>query len=569
MTLAGLSRKDKIQLLVGFCFACLILFVNLGSEGMYAPQEGRTAIIVRNMLLSGNYLDMIVPHGIPYEKPIGHYWLCLPFGWLFALWRDPMTVAAEWALRLPSAICGVSTCIGAALLAMKIYNIRTAAVTMIVLSSMATFATLGWRAHIDMPLACAFCWAMYFLYVGVLETGKSNSYLYGFYALAGWGVLLKGPVVVILAGLVVAVELVRRRDWRFLAELRILTGIPVFLAVALPWYWIESVRTNGAFFEEFILRQNLGRFIGQAGYRDNEFMPLWYYFPKLFAGTAPWSVIAIAAMVCCWKRLLLFRFRAATGFLLSWALTGFVFFSFSALKRGDYLLPIYPALAILTAAAIDRYVDVLPGLFRRWRLMGIGLVVMLIGALLLNLAGVFHYVGNEVAEENWHFMSKRDGMNLMMYSDFFNQYVWITLLGIFLLSGIIWLLGTWAEKRQYERVFQVFVIVVLCAFTIYHGVIQPGTDQFNTVKPFIREVRTLVPDGELIVYFHDFNTELIFFLDHPYEIDLEKAEQWVITDEEGLTRLRELAPGEWEELCRTIEHHHYPAILLKRMPAVL
>ena len=194
---------------------------------------------------------------------------------------------------------------------------------------------------------------------------------------------------------------------------------------------------------------------------------------------------------------------------------------------------------------------------------------MLIGALLLNLAGVFHYVGNEVAEENWHFMSKRDGMNLMMYSDFFNQYVWITLLGIFLLSGIIWLLGTWAEKRQYERVFQVFVIVVLCAFTIYHGVIQPGTDQFNTVKPFIREVRTLVPDGELIVYFHDFNTELIFFLDHPYEIDLEKAEQWVITDEEGLTRLRELAPGEWEELCRTIEHHHYPAILLKRMPAVL
>ena len=145
------ARRERFWLIAAAVFAVTVTFMNLGSDGMYAAQEGRTAVIVRNMLLSRNYMDTDVPYRVLYEKPIGHYWLCLPFAKLFRLDApDPLDVPVEWALRLPSALSALLAIALAAALAARIYRRRTAAFVMVALSSMMTFCRSS-RSSLGQP----------------------------------------------------------------------------------------------------------------------------------------------------------------------------------------------------------------------------------------------------------------------------------------------------------------------------------------------------------------------------------------------------------------------------------
>ncbi len=559
-------NNPRLWLAGGFLFALLIFFVNLGDGGIYAAQEGRTAIITRNMLLSGNWLDMQIPHAIAYEKPIGHYWLCAPFAYCFGLTGEPGLVPSEWAVRLPSALSGLLAVIAAALLAHRIYGVRTAAVSMVVLSSMATFANLGRLAHIDMPLACSFVWAMYFLYIGCFEHNRGNAWLYAFYAMLGWGTLLKGPVVLAWAGLTVLCVAVHRRNWKLIWEMRPFTGVLVYLAVTLPWYAAESVRSNGEFFREFIVNQNLRRFTGIGStYRDGERMPIYYYFPKLLAGALPWSLAGIAAIAVYFRRLVRLQFRPATLFLLFWAVGSFIFFSLSALKRGDYLLPIYPALAILTARAVVLFCERAPELHRSWRWVWLGCAGVLGAAALLNRSGILIRLGERIAAGEISFISKRDGMNLTAISSFINDNFPLFLLLALLALALLRTIGVLLEKRRCWSAFAAAAAIVCGLFTTYHAVIQPGTDRLNTVKPFAEQVRAIVPPGEEVVYQYDFNTELIYFVNRPYHIRLQEGDRYLLTNRSGVRKFRKLPESShWHELCSTPEGHTYSAVLLER-----
>ncbi len=562
-----LQRMDspKVWYFSALLFSILIFFTVLGSDGIYAAQEGRTAIITRNMILSGNWLDMTIPFGIPYEKPIGHYWLCAPFAALLGLSGNPCQVPAEWAVRLPSALSALLAVIAAALLARRIYGDRTAVMSILILSTMATFANLGRLAHIDMPLACAFAWAMYFLYMGCLEENKGNHWIYGFYVMLGWGTVLKGPLMIILAGLVILCVILQRRNWKLLWELRPISGGLLFLAVTLPWYVVETLRTNGAFYQEFIVNQNIRRFTGIGStYRNGERMPIYYYVPKLLAGALPWSLAGIAAIICYAKRLIRLQFSPGSIFLLLWAISGFVFFSLSALKRGDYLLPIYPALAILTARAIDRFCEKGPALHRSWQAVWGGVAILSGVAAILNRSGILTEFGNRIASGEISFISKRDGMNLVMISNFINEYFFLMSSLLLLALGILWGIGKLLERRALHQAFFAITLVFAGLFTAYHAFIQPGTDHLKTVKPFARQVQELIPEGQKVIYFSDFNTELIFFVNRPYSITIDEDADFLMTDPPGVKALEQRAPGAWEELCRTEAHHQYPEVLLRR-----
>jgi len=350
------SNKGNIWFWAALCFAAVAVFANLGSDGIYAAQEGRTALILRNMFRTGNFLEMRVDYGVPYEKPIGHYWLCLPSAYFARIAGDAMRSAVEWGIRLPSALCSLFTVLLAGLLARRMYGVRTGTMAMVMLCTMSNFDKLGRLGHIDMPLAAAFMAAMYFLYIGYFEKWKTNFNIYWFYVALGWGLLLKGPLVLMLAGLVIAgMAATRGRRWYEVPrDLRLIRGALIVLVIALPWYIYECIHSHGAFFEEFIVRQNLNRFTGDPTvYRKKS--PVWHYIPKLLAGALPWSIAAVAGLVFNFKRIIRFRLSTGSRFLLIWFLTGFVFFSLSAVKRIDYLLPLFPALAIMTARATDEW----------------------------------------------------------------------------------------------------------------------------------------------------------------------------------------------------------------------
>lgn len=563
------ARSERLWFAAALLFAIVAIFTNLGNEGIYAAQEGRTAIILRNMFRTHDFCEMIVEHGVPYEKPIGHYWLCLPTAWFFGLAGDAFAGSVELAIRIPSALCALLTVLFAGLLAKRIYGWRTGCVAMMVLCTMSNFDKLARLGHIDMPLAASFMAAMYFLYVGYAEKHQGNAQIYLFYVALGAGMLLKGPLVLLLAGLVIAgLMLMRGRRWYEVPkELRLPGGIAIFLLIALPWYIYECIHSHGAFFEEFFIRQNFSRFTGDAAvYRKSS--PFWHYLPKLFAGALPWSILTAVGVLTSYKRILRPRFSAGTKFLLFWFLPGFIFFSFSSVKRVDYLLPLFPAFAILTAKFISDWCEKLPAVPRkRWLVIWCILAAVLTAALVLWAAGVPTAIGQAVIDGKVSFFTDRDGMSIVMISNFIAERLpWLAAATLAVLV-VAFLIGRCLEKGRFYPVFAMAALIVLALFLSYHMSIEPGTDRMKTVKPFAAGARKLIPADEEVVYVGDFNTEMIFFMDRAYHLKVERKDRWVIASPEAAQKLNAAAPAMWKEHLRTVEDHQYPAVLLERLTA--
>src|SRR5262249_5969564 len=128
-----------------------------------------------------------------------------------------------------------------------------------------------------------------------------------------------------------------------------------FLAVAAPWYAWVGVETKGEWLRGFLLTHNVDRIRTTL---ENHGGPPYYYVLVLLAGFAPWSVFFGPAF--CGVRNDLgtsvhFRRRDATRLLLCWILVIVIAFTIVRTKLPNYILPVYPAVALLTAGALDRW----------------------------------------------------------------------------------------------------------------------------------------------------------------------------------------------------------------------
>jgi 4-amino-4-deoxy-L-arabinose transferase-like glycosyltransferase len=208
-------------------------------------------------------------------------------------------------------------------------------------------------ASMDMALAAAFTIALLSWWTWH-DTGK-RMYLASFYGLLALGTLAKGPVAPFLAFLVIASYAAAVRELRLLLKTFWLPGIILFCVVALPWYFAVQAR-NPAFFREFIVEHNLGRFSKNL-YHHSE--PFWYYLPVTALALLPWTVFAIAGFA--WSLRNWRASRTANGasqsdpeyrfriFSTCWLVVPVIFFSISQSKLAGYILPAIPAGALLLA----------------------------------------------------------------------------------------------------------------------------------------------------------------------------------------------------------------------------
>jgi hypothetical protein len=192
-------------------------------------------------------------------------------------------------------------------------------------------------------------------------------------AAAGLATLAKGPLGLLLPGLVVAGYLVATREWRRLREILAPSALVAFLLVAAPWYAAVLADQGRHFLDVFILNHNLQRFSSTI---HNHPGPFWYYLPLLLAGLFPWSGLAVPALVRAAPRA-----SRADLFVLLWLALPLVFFSLAASKLPGYILPCVPPLAILVGRAADRLVA--EGETPERRLSG--RVVALVGLVLASL----------------------------------------------------------------------------------------------------------------------------------------------------------------------------------------
>ncbi len=345
-----LSKIPWAALIVATLAVCY--FSNLGAIGFVGPDEPRYAWIARDMAATG---DWVTPrlYGRPwFEKPPLFYWMA---GVSFELFG-----VSEATARLPSALCALFATLALAWLAWRVYGPETARWLLLLLPTSVGMIGFSHAAATDMPFSAMLTTAMVCAAVVLGFARNENTtilphtpwlalLLFGFFL--GLAVLAKGPAAIILSGGAVffwALFTKRLRD-----ALRLLhpAAIASFCATALPWY-ILCARRNPDFFRIFIIEHNFKRYLTPE---FQHIQPFWYYVAVVLVAFLPWSAILLWATFTCGRKLFVPEKTSAFSlFLFSWASFCLLFFSVSRSKLPGYVLPSFPAIALLLSAALAR-----------------------------------------------------------------------------------------------------------------------------------------------------------------------------------------------------------------------
>ena len=347
------SKKAVLTLIQVLIFA--FLFMRLASLAMYPlfdTTEARYAEIARIMFETQNWVTPQFDYNVPFwGKPPMHTWLtAMSFAWFGV---------SDFTARLPHFICGLLT-------AWMLYQFtlahlnqtRALLATLILVSSMGFIISIGMvmtesALLLSVTLAMMSFWLCY--------QQQNNFYGYLFFASLGLGMLVKGPVAIVIVGIALVVWSVTQRCFvEAIKSLPWVIGIAVFLSVSLPWYAWAEARSPG-FLEYFIVGEHWQRFLvpewsgdlyGTA--HDEPKGKIWLFW---LVAAFPWSFIFLFQFV----RQFYFRLnnvnhvieKTIEPYLLSWMVAPLLLFTFSSNILSAYVLPGFSAMAILVASKVQ------------------------------------------------------------------------------------------------------------------------------------------------------------------------------------------------------------------------
>ncbi|MBI1848763.1 MAG: glycosyltransferase family 39 protein [Planctomycetes bacterium] len=346
-----------------------------GTRPLDNTDEGRDAQITREMLDSG---DWVLPH--LNGKPLP--WKPMLYHWVSGIASIPAGHVSELTAALPSILAAILCALLTFDMAKRLFGSRRAGlVAAAALLTSSQFLVKSVSAQYDMTLTGFTTLAIWAFWRSTCarSSGTSLGFSLLFYAAMGLGTITKGPVGILVPGIVAVGYLWLRRDWFGIFRTSPWFGVPLLLAVAVPWYWATYVRGGKEFFDEIFWHQNFTRFTNAFDHAAGPH----YYFIQFTGGSLPWSPLAIAAIPFLFLRTRgkwRIRRRSRALFPLAWFVIVFAFFTASTSKRPNYILPLYPAAALLAAGFVEavlrsRHSDLRVVLRRLVTAIGVALLV--------------------------------------------------------------------------------------------------------------------------------------------------------------------------------------------------
>ncbi len=336
-----MNRGDTWRDLVALAAAAVLLnFLALGARDLWAPNEPIYGRAVVEMSQSGDWLVPTVNGRVFAEKPILYYWVALMASKLLG-------GVSEFSLRVPSALAGVASVILTYLLALPYVGRRRALLSAVLFSTLYQVFWAARAVQMDILVLVSTLGVLVPL-TRVLDFRAPPVRGWALAGLAaGLGVLAKGPVALILPGLVILAYAISRRRLDLFLHRAVLVGIGVGLVVGSPWYALLALRGETAVLHEVLLRQNFSRFVDAWDHRQ----PWWYFLQYVWTDYAPWSWLLPAAWLTRPSTQEEGRLRQLSWI---WIVAIIAFFSLSQSKRAPYILPIAPAVAFLAAGVVER-----------------------------------------------------------------------------------------------------------------------------------------------------------------------------------------------------------------------
>ncbi len=384
----GSAKRRRYSAALLMALACLLFFFGSGSIALVGPDEPRYAEVAREMYVSGDYVATTLCQCVWFEKPALFYWLAALSYRLFGV--------NEFAARFPSGAMALLSMLAIYFAIWRCGFARWASIVSLVLTTSGIFIAYSHAATPDMALAATITIAIIAGYLATRAEGKAEvGWMMLCFAAIGLGVLAKGLVAIVLVSAVLFIWLTIAGRLRFLRWRYAFIWLLAFAAVAALWYLPVTLRYGYTFIDEFFVKHHFQRYLTNV-YGHPQ--PVYFYLVIAVLGVLPWSFFLLPAAAR--LRRLKPRLNERDALLTLawvWALVPLCFFSLSGSKLPGYLLPIFPALAILLGAEIERWLD---GAGER--------IVQVSGwltALLLVTVGIgfiIYLQSQNVAFANWH-----------------------------------------------------------------------------------------------------------------------------------------------------------------------
>lgn len=335
-----------VRVIAAACIALIAITAFLPGFTTIPPldrDESRFSQATRQMVNTGDYVDIRFQSEPRYQKPIGIYWMQ---SIAVNLYGAEDGQAPIWVYRTVSLVGAVAAAVLVYWLALAFGAppVAFAAGALVALTIL-----LGAEARLAKTDAMLF--AVILVAQGVLARaflGKRDSSVKPWHAGLFWtaaaaGILIKGPILPLVVGsTAIAASLIDRRI-QWLRRLRPGLGVMWMLILVLPWFIAIGITSAGEFYAQSIGRDFLEK-IGTS--RERPFVPpgvfTFGFFPGLGWPMAPLAFLAIPFAIASWH-------DKSTRFLVAWIVPTLLVFELSATKLPHYILPIYPALAILAA----------------------------------------------------------------------------------------------------------------------------------------------------------------------------------------------------------------------------
>lgn len=330
-----------------FAAAAALLFAGNGSLLITDSVESNYALTAKEMVLSGDWLSPQIYGHYWYDKPVFFYWLTALAYKMFGF--------TEFASRFFPALFGLGSVALLAWGGSKLENARSGFFSALVLLSSVEFFLISKSVITDAVLFVFFSATLLFFYLGYRD-GRAR-YWYIMYAAAGFAVLTKGPIGVLLPGLIITLFLLWQRDWRVLKRMHLVSGTLLCAAVAVPWYAVMYSLHGSDFINTFFGTHNLLRATVSEHPRDDVF---YYYTLVNLLALFPWSGLIPWAAYKWWRQGQR-SLEEQQKFLLLWAIVVFVFFQCMATKYITYTYPLLFPASLLLGSMIAKHTDCADG----------------------------------------------------------------------------------------------------------------------------------------------------------------------------------------------------------------
>ncbi|HEY7662028.1 MAG TPA: glycosyltransferase family 39 protein [Xanthobacteraceae bacterium] len=315
--------------------------------------EARFAQATKQMVESGDYIDIRFQDEVRYKKPVGIYWLqAAVVRTAEALgFRNALTTISIY--RVPSLIGAIGAVLLTYWAALALVSRRAAVLAAMMLATCVLLGIERLLAKTDAMLlmtAVAAMGAMARAYLSPRSEhrGKARAWIIPavFWTALATGVLLKGPLIVMICALAAVALVAVDRSGRWLLALKPIPGLIWFALLVLPWFLAIIGRAGDAFFAESVGQDLLSKLFSS---QESHGAPPGYYFVLFWVTFWPGATLAALATPAVWSH----RRQPATKFLLAWLVPSWLVFELVVTKLPHYVLPLYPAIAILIAGVID------------------------------------------------------------------------------------------------------------------------------------------------------------------------------------------------------------------------